>query len=249
MIQNLSTFPWLFKVLCFVLRLKCSYQEQTALYYYSTSVRTHFLTSTSTQVTCNIRSPPKLWYASRIRCDRSHGAMKGVDLAPRHKAKGDSWLKKPKHTQINEKSTTGTYRRSFTSHTGSVPQSTLQYVLLPFRLPIQTKGENAEGSRGRAKTHVAAHFFVTWNHGLILSRRTGLYPLLSNIICLTKGSASKHLSETRAPSLQDHSASGKDMTRLLLDKYQLPFSLFLIFEILGKKKPKTTYLFEDKICL
>lgn len=28
----------------------------------------------------------------RIRCDRSHGAVKGADLTPSHIAKGDSWL-------------------------------------------------------------------------------------------------------------------------------------------------------------
>lgn len=93
------------------------------------------------------------------------------------------------------------YKRCFTFNAGSGPKSTSQYVLLALCLSIQTTAENTQGIRWRAKTCFAAPFLVTWNHGLILSRRTGLYPLLSNIICLTKGSASKHLSETRAQSL------------------------------------------------
>ena len=78
-----------------------------------------------------------LW---RISCDRSHGAMKGVDLAPSHTAKVDSWLQKT--VQTNKKPPTSICKRSFTSPAGPVPQSTLQHVLLPLCLPIQTKGEN-----------------------------------------------------------------------------------------------------------
>lgn len=129
-----NIFLWLFKVVGLVLRLKCSYQDQTSLYYYGTSVRTHFLMSTGTQVTCNIRCPPSFGMLRRIRSDRSRGAMKGADLA-----KGDSWLQNTLRTKNPPPSA---YKRCFTSHAGSGPKSTLQYVLLALCLSIQTTAEN-----------------------------------------------------------------------------------------------------------
>lgn len=151
MIQNLSAFLWLFKILHFVLWLKCSYQEQNSivlLWHASQNTFPHIKWLKS-PVAFNLHlSFSMLW---RNRCDRSHRVMKGANLAPRHTTKGKkSW--KNQNLQTNKKLPTSAYKRSFTSHTGPAPQSTIHNNLLPSCLLMQTKGETTiSGNRGRAK--------------------------------------------------------------------------------------------------
>lgn len=200
--HNPSTFLWLFKVLCFVLQLKFLYQEQTALYYHGTSVRSCFLFSASTQVTCNIRSPPKLQYDLNnqmwqvSRCTEGCGSSnqpysKRRFLAAKYCA--SKW-ETPCPVSIKEVLLLMLYQLPSPGH------STFFFTYACQYRPRKKTQKEVEDLKLTVLSGDCCPCLLTLNHGLILSS-TGLYQLLSNIICLTKGSTSKHVPETSGPNL------------------------------------------------
>lgn len=125
---------------------------------------------------------------------------------------------------------------SFTSHTGPVPQSSIHNNLPPSCLLMQTKGETTiPGSRGRAKLILQPISFNLKPRPDLEQENWALLVTQQQSVWL-RDQLPSTCQKQELQAFESCSAAGKDLTRLFLDKYQLPFSLFYLWDTSLKTK-------------